>query len=109
MEHRHILHLLFMHGLTTIFLVNGLGNQEPTEWPLGSPDLIASDSFLWGWAKWVKQEVYQSKLRIQNELEQQIRDTWTLFLINFLIQTVVESVSSRLQKCVQNDWAYIKI
>jgi hypothetical protein len=62
MEIQNILHFLLMHGLTTIFLVHELGIKDQQ---------IASartQSYLWGF---VKEEMYQSKSRTHDELEQQ--------------------------------------
>jgi hypothetical protein len=44
-------------------------HSGPTEWPPQSPDLTC-DFFLWCWAK----EVYRSKSRTLEKLEQQVQD-----------------------------------
>lgn len=47
-------------------------HQGPTQWPSQGPDLTMCDFFSWCWAK----EVYRSKSRTLEKLEQQIQDTF---------------------------------
>jgi hypothetical protein len=55
------------------FLGRWIGRQGPTKWPPRSPDLTSCDLFLWGWAT---DKVGLSKPKTQDELEQQILDTF---------------------------------
>jgi hypothetical protein len=65
--------------------------------PWRSPYLIACDFLLRGQAK---EEVYRTKSVTLNELEQQIRDTFTAVALDILGKSTSHGFS-KLQKCVQ--------
>jgi len=80
-----------MHGLTTIFLVHELGIKDQQ---------IASartQSYLWGL---VKEEIYQSKSRTLDELEQQILDTFNTLPLE-LLRKSVESTFQFAEVCTK--------
>jgi hypothetical protein len=74
MEHQHILRFLFVHGLTTIHLVGGLGVEDQQNDLLGNQTLLHVISFCEG------EKVYPPKPTALEGMEQQIQDTSALFL-----------------------------
>jgi hypothetical protein len=91
MENQNILHFLLMRGLTTIFLVHELGIKDRQ---------IASartQTYLWGL---VKEEIYQSKSRTLDEMEQQIFYTFTTLPLE-LLRKRVESTFQFAEVCVK--------
>lgn len=81
-----------------------LGRRGPHEWPARSPDLTPCDFFLWGWAK---EEVYRTKPRTLDELEDRIRQVLGNIPQEFLHKST-ESIPRRLQTLVQNAGAYVE-
>jgi hypothetical protein len=91
MENQNILHVLLMYGLTTIFLVHKFVIKDQQ---------IASartQSYLWGL---VKEEIYQSKSRTLDELEQQILYTFTTLPLE-LLRKSVESTFQFAEVCAK--------
>ena len=80
-----------------------LGRRRPHEWPTSSPYLTPCDFFLWGSAK---EEVYRSKPRTMEQLEDRIRKVITNVLYEFLQKTVA-SIPCRLRKLVDAAGVYI--
>lgn len=81
-----------------------LGRRGPHEWPARSPDLTPCDFFLWGWAK---EEVYRTKPRTLDELEDRIREVFAEVPAEFL-QKSVEAIPGRLQTLIENSGAHIE-
>ena len=81
-----------------------LGRRGPQEWPARSPDLTPCDFFLWGWAK---EEVYRTKPRTMEQLEDRIRNVITNVPHDFL-QKTVDSIPDCLRKLVDATGAYIE-
>jgi hypothetical protein len=77
MEHRHILRFLFVHGLTTINLVGGLGIEDQQNDLLGNQNLLHMISFC------EDGKVYPPKPTALDGMEQQTRDT-SATILNFL-------------------------
>lgn len=75
------MHFLFMHDLTPIFVVHELGIKDQQ---MAS---AKTQSYLWDL---VKEEIYQLKSRILDELEQQILHLFTTLPLE-LVRKSVES------------------
>jgi len=100
MKQRHMLHLLHLCGLKTIFLIAGLGIEDQ-QWPQWSPELIPYDFFV--------------GLSQRGSLVTKTKNTrWTettnlrYFTTNPLDLERVLSLSFRLQECVQNAEVYVE-
>jgi hypothetical protein len=72
MAHQHILRFLFVHGLTTIHLVGGLGVEDQQNDLLVNVISFCEDG-----------KVYPPKPTALDGMEQQIRDT-SATILNFL-------------------------
>lgn len=81
-----------------------LGRRGPHEWPSRSPDLTPCDFFLWGW---VKEEVYRSKPKTLEELEDRIRGVMSTIPAEFLRKSV-DAIPGRLQQLVERAGAHIE-
>ena len=77
MEQQNILRFLFVHGLTTIPLVGGLGVEDQQNDLLGNQTLLHVISFC------EDGKVYPPKPTALDGMEQQIRDT-SATILNFL-------------------------
>jgi transposase len=85
--------------LNAKFPASWIGRRGWMEWPPRSPDLTPSDFFLWGT---LKDLVYNRKPQTIEELTAAITDG-VQSIDNELCQRVCQSVSSRLQKCLNSD------
>ncbi|CAF1626249.1 unnamed protein product [Rotaria magnacalcarata] len=83
-----------------------IGRRGPTSWPPRSPDLTPCDFFLWGWAK---EEVYKTNPKTLTELEAQICTVLNNIPEEFLKNYSTNNVQVRLQKCIDNEGAYVEI
>ena len=81
-----------------------MGCRGLQKWPARTPDLTPYDFFLWGW---LKEQVYSTKPRNLEELEERIREVMIFILQEFLVKSV-DSVHGRLEKLVANDGAHIE-
>ena len=81
-----------------------IGCRGSHEWTARSPDLTPCDFFLWGW---LKEQVYSTKPRNLEELEERIREVITSIPQEFLVKSV-DAVHSGLEKLVANDGAHIE-
>jgi hypothetical protein len=81
-----------------------MGRRGPHEWPARNPDLTPCDFFLWGW---VKEEVYRTKPRTLEELEDRIREVIASIPPEFLLNSV-DAIPGRLQKLVERVGAHIE-
>jgi hypothetical protein len=70
MEHQHILRFLFVHGLTTIHQVGGLGVEDQQNDLLGNQNLL---HVIYCCKDGINIKVYLPKLTTLDNLEQQIR------------------------------------
>lgn len=86
------------------FLRLWLGRSGPHEWPARIPDITSCDFFLWRWAN---EELYRTKPRTLNELEDRIQHVLSNVPQAFL-QKSVEDIFRRLQKLVENAGAYVE-
>ena len=82
-----------------------LGRRGPHEWPARSPDLTLCDFFLWGWAK---DEVYKTKPRTTEQLQERIREVLTKVPPDFL-QRTVDSVPVRWSRLIDASGASIEL
>ena len=62
-----------------------MGRRGSHEWPARGPDLTPCDSFLWGW---LKEQVYSTKPRNLEELEERIREVMCFIPQEFLVKSV---------------------
>ena len=88
--------LVVSKWLDAYFPGRWLGHRDPHEWPARCPDLTLCNFFLWGWAK---EEVYHSKPRTIEELEDQIREVMFNILVEML-RKPMDAISRWLQKLV---------
>jgi hypothetical protein len=80
-----------------------IGRRGLIEWPPRSPDMTPLDFWLWGY---LKQLVYAHKPRTINELKQLIREKMNEILPE-MIAYVCESVTRRMQRCIELNGAQI--
>ena len=97
--------LVVREWLDTAFPGRWLGRRGPHEWPARSPDLTPCDFFLWGWAK---EEVYKTKPRSLEELEQRIKDILGNVPVEFL-QKSIANVPKRINKLLTVNEAHVEI
>jgi hypothetical protein len=75
------------------------------QWLCECTERLWCEFFVWDWAK---EEFYLSKQRSLDEREPQIWDSFATIPLDFLRKNV-ESMSVRLQQCVQSAGSYVEI
>ena len=101
---RRVSNLITREWLDARFPGRCLGRRGPHEWPSKSPDLTPCDFLLWGWAK---EEVYLSKPKTLEELEDRIRGVMSTMPAEFL-RKLVDANPGRLQQLVERSGAHIE-
>lgn len=81
-----------------------MGRRGPYEWPARSPDLTPCDFFLWGW---LKDQVYETKPKTLEELEERIQEVMSSIPQEFLVKSV-DAIPGRLEKLVAKSGAHIE-
>ena len=93
-----------MQLLTEMFQDRIISRNSDFEWPPRSPDLTASDFWLWGY---LKDKVYVNKPRTIQELKSNIRQE-ILSVPPQMLRSVMENSLKRAQVCEAENGGYLR-